>query len=103
LRKVKIICACAAAIAQSTMMQMRLQDEFEKRDIPVQIEKCIFAEIPGKVESFKPNFVFGAGDVPYELDVPVYNGFPIITGIGMEAMFESFFEDVQKLLESNID
>jgi galactitol PTS system EIIB component len=98
MKKVKILCACGAAIAQSTMMQMRLEDEATKRGIPVQIEKCIFSEIPGKVESFKPDFVFGAGAMPYKINVPLFNGFPIITGIGLEAMMESFFEEVNKLV-----
>ncbi|MFZ7132266.1 MAG: PTS sugar transporter subunit IIB [Eubacteriales bacterium] len=99
-RKIKLICACGAAIAQSTMMQMRLEDEFKKRNIPVQIEKCIFSEVPGKVDTFKPDFVFGAGNLPYKIDVPVYNGFPIITGIGLDEMINSFFVEVDKLLSN---
>lgn len=98
MKKVKILCACGAAIAQSTMMQMRLEEEFKNRGIPVQIDKCIFSEVPGKVESLKPDFVFGAGSMPYKINVPLYNGFPIITGIGLEGMIETFFEDVDKLL-----
>jgi PTS system galactitol-specific IIB component len=100
MRKVKVICSCGAAIAQSTMMQMRLEEEFKKRGIPVQIDKCIFSEVPGKVDSLQPDFVFAAGKLPFKLDIPVFNGFPIITGIGLENMIDSFFEEVNKLIDN---
>lgn len=98
-RKLKVICACGAAIAQSTMMAVRIEEECKKRGIEVDITKCVFSEVKSRVETIKPDFVFTAGKYAdsESLGVPYFDGFPIITGIGYDETIEKFFEEVKKL------
>jgi len=93
-RPVKIIVACGASIAQSTMMQMQLSDEFARRKVPVNILKCTFSELPGKIASFEPDVVFTAGKVPFKIPdgLPAFDGLNIITGFGRQEMLDSLFE-----------
>jgi len=98
-RPVKIIVACGASIAQSTMMQMQLTDEFAKRKVPVNILKCTFSELPGKVASFQPDVVYTAGKVPFSLPegLAAFDGLNIITGFGRQEEFDRVFQLIEKM------
>ena len=102
-KAIKVVVACGAAIAQSTMMAVRLKDEFDRRKIPIDIKKCVFSEVKSLVEGFQPDLVFTAGIYQGKdsLGVPCMNGFPIITGIGYDQMIEDVFELVEKLKREN--
>lgn len=100
-RKIKILCACGAAIAQSTMMQVRLDEEFEKRGVEVEIRKCVISDIEPQAENFHPDFVFTAGSFNKDVKgAKLFNGFPIITGMGYEQMIDELFKAVDKLEKS---
>lgn len=100
-RKIRIIVACGASIAQSTMLQMQISEAFSKKKIPLEILKCTFAELAGKVSSFKPDLVYTAGKVPFELPagLPAFDGLNIITGFGKQEMFDQMFKIVEKIEE----
>lgn len=100
-RKVRILCACGAAIAQSTMMQVRLDEEFEKRGIGVEIRKCVISEVESQAENFHPDFVFTAGAFNKNVrGARLFNGFPIITGMGYDQMVEDLFKAVSELKDN---
>jgi galactitol-specific phosphotransferase system IIB component len=102
-RPVKVIVSCGASIAQSTMMQMQLTEEFARRKVPVNILKCTFAELPGKIASFQPDIVFTAGKVPFKIPegLPAFDGLNIITGFGRQEMFDEVFKLIDTMDLSN--
>ena len=96
-RPIRIVVACGAAIAQSTMLKMQLKDAFEERNVPLDINHCTLNEIKGKVDSFDPDFIITTAECPY--DVPDHChpmiGLPLFTGIGKEEFLDELFEIVE--------
>ena len=54
-RKVKIVVACGAAIAQSSMLQMMISSYLDKKKVNYEIQKCTFYELQNKVKSWDPD------------------------------------------------
>ena len=50
-RKIKIVVACGAAIAQSSMLQMMISSYLDKKKVNYEIQKCTFYELQNKVNS----------------------------------------------------
>ena len=82
----KILVACGTAIATSTVVARKLEEELGKRDIPVITTQCKAAEVPKKVEDHDlvvtTTFVSGTGSVP------VIHSVSFLTGVGIEADIE---------------
>lgn len=53
-RKIKIVVACGAAIAQSSMLQMMISSYLDKKKVNYEIQKCTFYELQNKVNSWNP-------------------------------------------------
>ncbi len=87
--KKKILVACGTAIATSTVVARKIEEELEKRGISVQLTQCKASEVPSKAEGHDlivtTTFVSGAGDIP------VIQTVSFLTGVGIEA-------DIEKIL-----
>lgn len=100
-RPVRIVVACGASIAQSTMLQMMISGYLDKKKVRYDINKCTFAELQSKVRSFNPDFVYTAGFPPFELpkEVRAFNGLNIITGVGRDKMLDELLGMIGELKE----
>ena len=100
-RPIRIIVACGASIAQSTMLQMMISGFLDKKKIHYNINKCTFAELQMKVKTFNPDFVYTAGTPPFKMpdNLPAFNGLNIITGVGRDKMLDELYDMIQKLEE----
>ncbi|MDK2858646.1 MAG: galactitol system component [Verrucomicrobiota bacterium] len=88
--KKRILVACGTAIATSTVVARKIEEELTKRGIDVVITQCKAAEVPSKVDGqdlvVTTTFVSGTGNVP------VIHTVSFLTGIGME-------QDIEKIVE----
>ncbi len=79
----KILVACGTAIATSTVVARKIEEELEKRGLSVSTTQCKASEVPSKVEGHDlvvtTTFVSGTGDVP------VIQTVSFLTGVGIEA------------------
>ena len=86
----KILVACGTAVATSTVVARKIEEELEKRGIPVVTTQCKAVEVPSRVEGHDlvvtTNFVSGTGDVP------VIHSVSFLTGVGLE-------RDMAKIVE----
>jgi galactitol PTS system EIIB component len=86
----KILVACGTAVATSTVVARKIEEELEKRGIPVVTTQCKAAEVPSRVEGHDlvvtTTFVSGTGDVP------VIHSVSFLTGVGLE-------RDMAKIVE----
>lgn len=86
----KILVACGTAVATSTVVARKIEEELEKRGIPVVTTQCRAAEVPSRVEGHDlvvtTTFVSGTGDVP------VIHSVSFLTGVGLE-------RDMAKIVE----
>ncbi|MFP4510694.1 MAG: PTS sugar transporter subunit IIB [Spirochaetaceae bacterium] len=81
--KKKILVACGTAIATSTVVARKIEEELEKRGVSVETNQCKASEVPSKAEGHDlivaTTFVSGAGDIP------VIQTVSFLTGVGIEA------------------
>lgn len=88
----KIVVACGTAIATSTHVAMKLKELLEERGLKIHTIQCRVPEVP----SFAPNadLVVATAQVPYDVDIPVVDGIPFLTGIGVKEVIDK----IEKLL-----
>jgi len=84
--KKRILVACGTAIATSTVVARKIEEELAERGIEVQINQCKATEVPSKVEGHDlvvtTTLISGAGDVP------VIHTVSFLTGVGIESDIE---------------
>ncbi len=85
-RVYKIVVACGTAIATSTHVAMKLHELLEERGLQVHTIQCRVAEVPALAPD--ADLVVATAQVPYELDVPVVDGIPFLTGIGVKEVVD---------------
>lgn len=88
-KKKRILVACGTAIATSTVVARKIEEELEKRGIKVDITQCKASEVPSKAEGHDlivtTTMVSGTGSIP------VIHTVSFLTGIGVE-------QDIEKIL-----
>lgn len=96
-RPIRMIVACGAGIAQSSMLKMQLKEAFEDKKIPLDINHCTLNEIQGKVQSFNPDFIVTTSPCPYIVPDHCHPivGLAIFTGFGKEEVLEDIFNLVE--------
>ena len=82
----KILVACGTAIATSTVVARKIEEELAKRDISVQTTQCKASEVRSKLDGHDlvvtTTFVSDTGDVP------VIQTVSFLTGLGIDADIE---------------
>ncbi|WP_300279156.1 PTS sugar transporter subunit IIB [Peptacetobacter sp.] len=88
----KIIVACGAGIATSTVAIQKLKAEFEKRGLLNQISftQCTVAELAGKADGH--DMIITTAQFSQKLDIPVLSGLPFITGMGIDKLMDEIIE-----------
>ncbi len=88
--KKKILVACGTAIATSTVVARKIEEELGKRGIAIETTQCKAAEVPARVHGHDlvvtTTFVSGTGEVP------VIHSVSFLTGVGLE-------RDIEKIVE----
>jgi galactitol PTS system EIIB component len=82
----KIVVACGTAIATSTHVAMKVKELLEERGLKIHTIQCRVLEVP----SLAPNadLVIATAQVPYDIEVPVVDGIPFLTGIGVKEVID---------------
>lgn len=92
-KKKRILVACGTAIATSTVVARKIEEELGKRGIQVETTQCKAAEVPSRVEGHDlvvtTTFVSGTGDVP------VIHSVSFLTGQGLERDIEKIVQYLQ--------
>ncbi len=88
-KRKRILVACGTAIATSTVVARKIEEELEKRGMKVDITQCKASEVPSKVEGHDlvvtTTMVSGTGSIP------VIHTVSFLTGIGVE-------QDIEKII-----
>jgi PTS system galactitol-specific IIB component len=90
----RILVACGTAIATSTHVGMKLKELLAERGKDVSIQQCRVAEIPTYMDSV--DAIVATAQVPYNVNVPVYNGIPFLTGIGLEEVIDKINAEIER-------
>jgi PTS system galactitol-specific IIB component len=86
----KIVVACGTAIATSTHVAIKIKELLEERDLKVHTIQCRVQEVPSLAPD--ADLVVATAQVPFDLDVPVVDGIPFLTGIGVKEVIDKIEE-----------
>ena len=90
----KILVACGAGLATSTMVSQKIDSILESRNIPHKITQCTLAEI--ETNSSGMDLVVTTMKVNKNLSVPYMFGGPFLTGINEERATSELLEFLKK-------
>jgi PTS system galactitol-specific IIB component len=86
----KIVVACGTAIATSTHVSIKIKELLGERGIKVHTIQCRVQEVPSLAPD--ADLVVATTQVPFDLDVPVVDGIPFLTGIGVKEVIDKIEE-----------
>jgi PTS system galactitol-specific IIB component len=95
-RPLRVVVACGTAIATSTHVSMKIKELLEERGITPHITQCRVPEVPSLASN--ADAVVATAQVPYDLGIPVLNGIPFLTGVGIEEVIDQL-ENIYTKLE----
>lgn len=82
-----IVVACGTAIATSTHVAIKVKELLEERGLKSCTIQCRIPEVPSL--ALNADLVVATSQVPYDIDVPVVNGIPFLTGIGVKEVIDT--------------
>jgi PTS system galactitol-specific IIB component len=90
----KIVVACGTAIATSTHVAIKIKELLEQRGLRIHTIQCRVTEVPSLAPD--ADLVVSTAQVPFDINVPVVDGIPFLTGIGVQEVIEK----IESLLTS---
>lgn len=96
MRKLKILVACGAGIATSTVVMKKVEELFSTNHIPVEIEQIKISEAAGKQEH--ADMLISTTMLPTHYQIPAIQAMAFLTGIGTEKIEAKIIEEAQKIV-----
>jgi PTS system galactitol-specific IIB component len=94
--KKRVLVACGTSIATATVVAEKIKEIAKKNGIDVEVSQCKAAEVPSKVSVSKPDLIVATTPVYSKVDVPVLNGIPFLSGVGMETLTQQIVDALKK-------
>lgn len=85
-RTYTIIVACGTAIATSTHVAVKIKEVLAERGLEIRTIQCRVPEVPDYAEDV--DLVVSTAQVPYQLSIPVIDGIPFLSGVGIEEVVD---------------
>ncbi|RLC87280.1 MAG: PTS galactitol transporter subunit IIB [Chloroflexi bacterium] len=92
----RVLIACGTAIATATVVAEKVKEIAKEAGIPVKVAQCKAAEVRGRIATFDPHVIVATTPVPKDLGIPVFNGVPFLSGVGMDALKAQIIEALKK-------
>ena len=92
--KRRILVVCGTGIATSTMVAGKLRDFLDSRGIDVELKQCLASE--AVYEASDAVLIVATTQVPSSIKIPVINGVPLLTGIGVDRVFQDVIAKLQQ-------
>jgi len=89
-----ILVACGNGIATSTVVASKIREYAESKGINIKTEQAKLLEVPSKGNNY--DLVVTTGKFGGQLEVPIINGLPLLTGVGEESVLEEIVETLGK-------
>jgi len=94
-RVVSIIISCGSGIATSTHVANAVKEYMAEHKVKVSISTCSVNDLPNRVAGF--DLVLTTAKFEFDPGVPVFNGIPLLTGVGDDALLEALKAKVLEL------
>ena len=92
----RVLVACGTSIATATVVAEKVKEIAKEAGIAVKVVQCKAAEIRGRIATFNPHTIVATTPVPKNLGVPVFNGVPFLSGVGMDELKAQIIEALKK-------
>jgi PTS system galactitol-specific IIB component len=92
----RVLIACGTAIATATVVAEKVKEIAKEAGISVSVAQCKAAEVRGRIATFNPHVIVATTYVPKDLGIPVFNGVPFLSGVGMDVLKAQIVEALKK-------
>ncbi|HUW87023.1 MAG TPA: PTS sugar transporter subunit IIB [Candidatus Paceibacterota bacterium] len=82
----KILVICGTGIATSTVVAIKIREFCATRKIPVEVSQGKVMDIVRGIEGY--DLIVATTPIPSKVNIPVIQGLPFLTGVGVEATLE---------------
>lgn len=82
---------------EATHVASSLRDTAREAGLDVETAQCKASEIRGKIQTFSPHLIVATTPVPSDLGVPVFNGVPFLSGIGLPQLKRDIVEALKAI------
>jgi len=86
LKTYTIIVSCGTAIATSTHVAIKLKELLGERGLTIHTIQCRVPEVPDYAD--QADMVVTTAQVPFDLTIPIINGLPFLTGLGIKEVID---------------
>lgn len=95
MKKIRVLVACGAGIATSTVVMKKVEELFTKNDMPVEITQIKIAEAAGKQD--EADMLISTTMLPTEYKIPAISAMAFLTGIGTEKVEAKIIEAAKSI------
>ena len=92
----RVLIACGTSIATATVVAEKVKEIAKEAGMTVKVVQCKAAEIRGRIATFAPHVIVATTYVPKDLGIPVFNGVPFLSGVGMDELKTQIVEALEK-------
>lgn len=96
MRKIRVLVACGAGIATSTVVMKKVEELFERNHMPADISQIKISEAAGKQDS--ADILISTTMLPQEYRIPAVKAMSYLTGIGIEKTETEIIDAVSKIV-----
>lgn len=90
MKKIRVLVACGAGIATSTVVMKKVEELFAKNNLPVEITQIKIAEAAAKQDG--ADMLISTTMLPTEYKIPAIKAMAFLTGIGTEKVENEIIE-----------
>lgn len=94
MKKVKVLVACGAGIATSTVVMKKVEELFKQNDIPADITQIKIAEAAAKQDD--ADMLISTTMLPQEYKIPAIKAMAFLTGIGTDKVEKEIVDTAKK-------
>jgi PTS system galactitol-specific IIB component len=96
-RAAVILVMCGSSIATSTLAAVKIENEAKKRGVSVSVKKGKVSDANVLIKSTKADLIVATAVLADRDDIPVFNGVPLLTGVGQKELYDEIFGVIAKL------
>jgi PTS system galactitol-specific IIB component len=88
-RKKRVLIVCGSGIATSTMVAMKVEELLREHGIAAETRRCMTSE--AKTAAKDADLIVATSQI-VDVAIPVVNGIPFISGVGMDKVKQEILE-----------
>ena len=98
-RPIKLMVSCGSGIATSTHAASIVQEYMNEHGIPVSIMTCSVNDLANRLTGC--DVILSTAQVAFDPGIPVFDGLPLLTGVGEEELLEDLQKTIQEITEND--